>query len=230
MEDIYSSFHGGLGDDSPFQFQEREISGSEMTDLIKAQIATHPLYPNLLSAYIECQKIGAPAEMALLLEEIVRENHPSSSGSEIGDDPELDEFMEELSCGEIESSESHESPGPRPGDQELKDMLMRKYSGYLSSLRKDFLKKRTKGKLPKNAKTILMDWWNSHYRWPYPTEEDKIELADRTGLDQKQINNWFINQRKRHWRPSEDMRSAIIEGVTGTTPYDMSGGTNELAS
>ncbi|CAH9108337.1 unnamed protein product [Cuscuta europaea] len=26
-----------------------------------------------------------------------------------------------------------------------------------------------------------------------------------TGLDQKQINNWFINQRKRHWTPSEHM-------------------------
>lgn len=34
-----------------------------------------------------------------------------------------------------------------------------------------------------------------------------------TGLDHKQINNWFINQRKRHWRPSDDMRSALMEGV-----------------
>jgi hypothetical protein len=36
-----------------------------------------------------------------------------------------------------------------------------------------------------------------------------------TGLDPKQINNWFINQRKRHWKPSEDMRFALMEGVTG---------------
>lgn len=34
-----------------------------------------------------------------------------------------------------------------------------------------------------------------------------------TGLDQKQINNWFINQRKRHWRPSEDMRYTLMEGI-----------------
>ena len=76
---------------------------------------------------------------------------------------------EELSCGEAEVSESQESLGARPGDQELKEMLMRKYSGYLSSLRKEFLKKRKKGKLPKDARTMLLEWWNTHYRWPYPT-------------------------------------------------------------
>ena len=30
----------------------------DMTDrIIKNQIATHPLYPNLLSAFLECQKV-----------------------------------------------------------------------------------------------------------------------------------------------------------------------------
>lgn len=43
-----------------------------------------------------------------------------------------------------------------------------------------------------------------------------MQLSEMTGLDIKQINNWFINQRKRHWKPSEDMRFAIIEGVTST--------------
>ena len=75
---------------------------------------------------------------------------------------------EELSGGEVEASESQESPGGRPS-QAIKGMLMRKYSGYLSSLRKEFLKKRKKGKLPKDARMTLIDWWNNHYRWPYPT-------------------------------------------------------------
>ncbi|XVF05950.1 hypothetical protein REPUB_Repub06bG0005600 [Reevesia pubescens] len=241
-----------------------------MSDLIKTQIASHPRYPNLVSAYIECQKVGAPPELASLLEEIGRENHHISGRSEIGADPELDEFMEsyckvlhrykeelskpfdeattflsniesqlsnlckgaltktldyrsdeaagtseeELSGGEVEASESQESPGGC-ASQDLKGMLMRKYSGYLSSLRKEFLKKRKKGKLPKDARMMLLDWWNNHYRWPYPTEEEKLKLSEITGLDQKQINNWFINQRKRHWKPSEDMKFALMEGVTG---------------
>lgn len=77
---------------------------------------------------------------------------------------------EELSCGEVEASESQESSGAGRGrDQDLKGMLLRKYSGYLSSLRKEFLKTKKKGKLPKDARMILLDWWSNHYRWPYPT-------------------------------------------------------------
>lgn len=40
-----------------------------------------------------------------------------------------------------------------------------------------------------------------------------MALAESTGLDQKQINNWFINQRKRHWKPSEDMQFMVMDGL-----------------
>jgi hypothetical protein len=76
---------------------------------------------------------------------------------------------EELSCGEVEASEIPGSLGFHSSDQNLKGVLLSKYSGHLSSLRKEFLKQRKKGKLPKDAKTLLLDWWNHHYRWPYPT-------------------------------------------------------------
>ena len=47
-------------------------------------------------------------------------------------------------------------------------------------------------------------------------ETEKLALAETTGLDQKQINNWFINQRKRHWKPaSEDMPFAMVEAAGG---------------
>ncbi|KAK7337686.1 hypothetical protein VNO77_18271 [Canavalia gladiata] len=236
--------------------------------LIKIQIANHPLYPDLLSAYIECQKVGAPPELASLLEQIARESHPINSRHQIGDGPELDHFMEtycqvlhrykeelskpfneatlflgnmesqlsnlckgtltkssdgvaggtseeELSCGEMEAVESHVCSGTHSGDQKLKDMLLRKYGGHFSSLRKEFLKRRKRGKLPRDARLTLMDWWNTHHKWPYPTEEEKVKLSEITGLDQKQINNWFINQRKRHWKPTEDMRLSIMDGVNG---------------
>ncbi|CAN4110958.1 unnamed protein product [Withania somnifera] len=260
-----------------------------MSDLIKAKIANHPLYPKLLSAYLQCRKVGAPQEMASILEEISNENNLISSchSTDMETDPELDEFMEsycavlakykedlakpfdeattflnnieselnflckdslitssfnpnnnyisdeaggtsdeDLGCEEMEAADSQESPANREGDSELKEMLMRKYSGYLSSLRKEFLKKRKKGKLPKDARVALLDWWNAHYRWPYPTEEEKTRLSEMTGLDQKQINNWFINQRKRHWRPSEDMKFALMEDVsTGSMYFDGPGGT-----
>ncbi|KAM0868637.1 hypothetical protein ACQ4PT_041182 [Festuca glaucescens] len=101
---------------------------------------------------------------------------------------------------------------PRAEDKELKYQLLKKYSGYLSSLRQEFSKKKKKGKLPKEARLKLLHWWELHYKWPYPSETEKIALAESTGLDQKQINNWFINQRKRHWKPSEDMPFVMMEG------------------
>jgi hypothetical protein len=52
-------------------------------------------------------------------------------------------------------------------------------------------------------------------RYVRAQETEKMALAEATGLDQKQINNWFINQRKRHWNPtSEDMPpfARVMEG------------------
>nr|XP_029122787.1 homeobox protein knotted-1-like LET6 [Elaeis guineensis] len=102
---------------------------------------------------------------------------------------------------------------PQAEDRELKGQLLRKYSGYLGSLKQEFLKKRKKGKLPKEARQQLLDWWNRHYKWPYPSESQKLALAQSTGLDQKQINNWFINQRKRHWKPSEEMQFVVMDAA-----------------
>ncbi|XP_024311878.1 homeobox protein knotted-1-like 4 isoform X2 [Brachypodium distachyon] len=87
-------------------------------------------------------------------------------------------------------------------DNELKSHLLSKYSGYLTSLWRDLSKKKKKGKLPRDARQKLLHWWQLHYRWPYPSELEKAALAESTGLDGKQINNWFINQRKRHWKPT----------------------------
>ncbi|KAH7550483.1 hypothetical protein JRO89_XS13G0200100 [Xanthoceras sorbifolium] len=100
-------------------------------------------------------------------------------------------------------------------DRELKDKLIRKYGGYICSLKHEFSKKKKKGKLPKEARQVLFHWWNIHNKWPYPTEADKIALAESTGLDQKQINNWFINQRKRHWKPSDNMQLSVMESLYG---------------
>lgn len=35
-------------------------------------------------------------------------------------------------------------------------------------------------------------------------EDDKAKLVQETGLQLKQINNWFINQRKRNWHNSSN--------------------------
>ncbi|CAI0398571.1 unnamed protein product [Linum tenue] len=243
--------------------------------MMRARIAAHPLYPKLLQAYIDCHKVGAPAEMSSILDEMMRQQSSiisadvsqqtqimsSSSTSRLGADPELDDFMESYYevlvkykwemwrpfdeatafltdiqsqfhalCGgggggsgssdeDMSSGEAdHLGSSSAEEDRELKDRLMHKYGGYLSSLKQEFSKKKKKGKLPKEGRLILLNWWNLHYKWPYPTEADKVALAESTGLDQKQINNWFINQRKRHWKPTDNMQSSVIDSLYSTDP------------
>ncbi|CAI0398569.1 unnamed protein product [Linum tenue] len=275
--------------------------------MMRARIAAHPLYPKLLQAYIDCHKVGAPAEMSSILDEMQTQIMSSSSTSRLGADPELDDFMEsyyevlvkykwemwrpfdeatafltdiqsqfhalcgpppaftappplhppdqqkvvinnngnmnaggggggggsgssdeDMSSGEADHLGSSSAAGRNDSrgqrlmiseeDRELKDRLMHKYGGYLSSLKQEFSKKKKKGKLPKEGRLILLNWWNLHYKWPYPTEADKVALAESTGLDQKQINNWFINQRKRHWKPTDNMQSSVIDSLYSTDP------------
>ncbi|RLM94248.1 hypothetical protein C2845_PM08G11170 [Panicum miliaceum] len=100
MEDLYS-IHPGISR-AGGAASEASVAGvggpapSDLTELMKAQIASHPRYPSLLSAYIECRKVGAPPQVASLLEEVNRERRggPGAGAGEIGVDPELDEFMD----------------------------------------------------------------------------------------------------------------------------------------
>lgn len=54
-------------------------------------------------------------------------------------------------------------------DQKLKNHLLGKYRGHLSSLRQEVTKKGKAEKLPKEARLKLLSWWESHYKWPYPS-------------------------------------------------------------
>ncbi|KAM7260394.1 hypothetical protein ACFE04_016135 [Oxalis oulophora] len=83
--------------------------------------------------------------------------------------------------------------------QELKHELKNGYKEKIVDIREEILRKRRAGKLPGDTTSVLKAWWQSHSKWPYPTEEDKAKLVQETGLQLKQINNWFINQRKRNW-------------------------------
>lgn len=255
---------------SPQQQQGSESCSSEV-EAMKAKIIAHPQYSNLLEAYMDCQKVGAPPEVVARLaaarQEFESRQRSTVNSRDGSKDPELDQFMEayhdmlvkyreeltkpiqeamdfmrrietqlnmicngplrifnsdEKSEGVGSSEEDQENSGgetelpeidPRAEDRELKNHLLRKYSGYLSSLKQELSKKKKKGKLPKEARQKLLSWWELHYKWPYPSETEKVALAESTGLDQKQINNWFINQRKRHWKPSEDMQFMVMDGL-----------------
>ncbi|OAL51712.1 hypothetical protein IQ07DRAFT_389163 [Pyrenochaeta sp. DS3sAY3a] len=64
--------------------------------------------------------------------------------------------------------------------------------------------RRRRGNLPKEATNMLKDWFVAHRSSPYPTEDEKIDLCNRTGLSLNQVSNWFINARRR--APQKEQR------------------------
>ncbi|XP_024963948.1 homeobox protein knotted-1-like 2 isoform X1 [Cynara cardunculus var. scolymus] len=93
--------------------------------------------------------------------------------------------------------------------QELKHELKQGYKEKIVDIREEILRKRRAGKLPGDTTSVLKAWWQSHAKWPYPTEEDKARLVQETGLQLKQINNWFINQRKRNWHSNPSSSTVL---------------------
>lgn len=71
---------------------------SEM-EAIKAKIIAHPQYSNLLEAYMDCQKVGAPPEVVARLAAVRQEFESRQRAAGLGGrdisskDPELDQFM-----------------------------------------------------------------------------------------------------------------------------------------
>lgn len=48
--------------------------------------------------------------------------------------------------------------------------------------------RKRRGNLPKEATGVLKDWFNTHRESPYPSEEEKQNLCDRTGLTLNQVS------------------------------------------
>lgn len=76
----------------------------------------------------------------------------------------------------------------------------------LSSLldSEDKKSKNKRGVLPKQATNIMRSWLFQHLMHPYPTEDEKRQIAGQTNLTLLQVNNWFINARRRILQPMLD--------------------------
>lgn len=112
---------------------------------------------------------------------------------------------------QVKREHSHDATeSGKDGDQNASDDAVKMYMQQLRVLKQDFCKRRKTGPLPAKASAVLKAWWDSHQKYPYPSEHEKTLLKEETGLDHIQINNWFVNMRKRHWDgpPKDDSTPA----------------------
>ncbi|XP_076917572.1 homeobox protein knotted-1-like 13 [Bidens hawaiensis] len=259
----------------------------------KADILSHPMYDQLLSAHVSCLRIATPVDQLPRIDAQLAQsqqvidkyamfgnNNNNNNNNQPIDDKDLNQFMAHyvvllssfkeqlqqhvrvhameavMACWELEQS-LQSLTGVAPGEgtgatmsdddeeqvdsdanmfdggldvsdsmgfglpteserslmervrQELKHELKQGYKEKIVDIREEILRKRRAGKLPGDTTSLLKAWWQSHSKWPYPTEEDKARLVQETGLQLKQINNWFINQRKRNWHSNPSSSTAV---------------------
>ncbi|XP_071834756.1 homeobox protein Meis1-like isoform X3 [Apostichopus japonicus] len=84
-------------------------------------------------------------------------------------------------------------------------------------------RQKKRGIFPKSATNIMRAWLFQHLTHPYPSEEQKKQLAQDTGLTILQVNNWFINARRRIVQPMIDQSNRAVPGMAGASPYGPDG-------
>ncbi|XP_053352502.1 homeobox protein PKNOX1.1 isoform X1 [Clarias gariepinus] len=82
----------------------------------------------------------------------------------------------------------------------------------------DSSSKNKRGVLPKQATNIMRSWLFQHIAHPYPTEDEKKQIAHQTNLTLLQVNNWFINARRRILQPMLDASSSEMPKSKKKTP------------
>lgn len=84
---------------------------------------------------------------------------------------------------------------------------------------------KSRRELPAGAVATLKAWLLSpeHFTHPYPTPQDQAMLMEKTGIDKKQLKNWFTNARRRIWKPMlkkqiEQGKLTAAPGMPGAVP------------
>lgn len=87
--------------------------------------------------------------------------------------------------------------GTVTGIKQLKSTSRGNSSSSLRSDDEPGSSKRNGIRFPRHAVKTLRDWLDAHTDNPYPTEEEKAELEEKTELKPSQIANWLANARRR---------------------------------
>jgi len=93
-------------------------------------------------------------------------------------------------------------------------------------------RRRKSASLPPETVEYLKNWIMSpdHIAHPYPTEQEKSEIMRETGIEMKQLTNWFVNNRKRYWKPRVEARlreqQLKVSRAKGPSPVEQTQLTN----
>ncbi|KAM8842848.1 homeobox protein Meis1a isoform 2-T2 [Synchiropus picturatus] len=174
----------------------------------------HELCDNFCQRYISCLKGKMPVDL------VIQDGSKSDTEDLVSNGDQVSWSRENDDSASVRSAETHLS---RTSDNcsEQGDFLeegMASPSGDDDDdSDRDRLLSKKRGIFPKVATNLLRAWLFQHLTHPYPSEEQKRQLAGDTGLTILQVNNWFINARRRIVQPMIDQsnRSVAQSGAFG---------------
>ncbi|XP_028663585.2 homeobox protein Meis3 isoform X2 [Erpetoichthys calabaricus] len=190
----------------------------------------HDLCDNFCHRYISCLKGKMPIDLVI-------EDRDSGSKSDVEDFTGSCTSLSDQNHSWIRDHEDATSthsgtPGPsssglasQSGDNcseqgdGLDNSVASPSTGDDDDLDRDKKRNKKRGIFPKVATNIMRAWLFQHLSHPYPSEEQKKQLAQDTGLTILQVNNWFINARRRIVQPMIDQSNRSGQG----TPYSPDG-------
>ncbi|XP_017756121.1 PREDICTED: homeobox protein PKNOX2-like isoform X2 [Eufriesea mexicana] len=157
----------------------RSSSTAQRSNRSSSQDHDDPLSPSTVHGSTPLSQIGAhscvPVNDMYLGQDITVAGSPSPAPSEDEDE----------GCGTGTVTSNHSTS----------------HGGNHSSVKKG---RQKRGVLPKQATSIMRTWLFEHLVHPYPTEDEKRQIASQTNLTLLQVNNWFINARRRILQPMLD--------------------------
>uniref|UniRef100_A0A8C4R6Z0 Homeobox domain-containing protein n=1 Tax=Eptatretus burgeri TaxID=7764 RepID=A0A8C4R6Z0_EPTBU len=182
------------------------------------QSRVHELCDNFCHRYISCLKGKMPIDLVI----------DDRDGSNKGDDEisrpsssNLDQNMSMWSREQDDALSTHSGGTPDNGSEQgdgMDNSVASEGTGDDDDLDKDKKRQKKRGIFPKVATNIMRAWLFQHLTHPYPSEEQKKQLAQDTGLTILQVNNWFINARRRIVQPMIDQSNRAVSQGAGYSP------------
>ncbi|XP_004564792.1 homeobox protein Meis2b [Maylandia zebra] len=187
----------------------------------------HELCDNFCHRYISCLKGKMPIDLVIEERDVCKSDFDDLSGSSTNLADHNPASWRDMD--DSHSTPSVGTPGPSSGGHvsqsgdntsELGDGLDNSLASPGTGDEDDQDKKRQKkrGIFPKVATNIMRAWLFQHLTHPYPSEEQKKQLAQDTGLTILQVNNWFINARRRIVQPMIDQSNRAVSQGTAYSP------------
>ncbi|XP_070576425.1 homeobox protein Meis1-like isoform X4 [Ptychodera flava] len=183
----------------------------------------HELCDNFCHRYINCLKGKMPIDLVIEDRESVGVRTPGSSiPTDNHKDSSLPSEQQQLSQSYSQQDDTHSTgsdtpipPVSQPPIHTPPDNNSETDGGVDNSIGSgegtgeednddNSRKNKKRGIFPKAATNIMRAWLFQHLTHPYPSEEQKKQLAQDTGLTILQVNNWFINARRRIVQPMID--------------------------